>query len=136
MQPNIRHLPNSPFLRKMTSADLAVFLISTHCLSKFSDQSESVFHLFLVSYWLNVLLFPVSYGGERSSGCSRKTARITSTVLQRKKATVTLTAFLKKATEKACHCWCDKTAALSGFLLHPMHIPPQLENSKRQFEAS
>ncbi len=38
-----------------------VFLISTHCLSKFSDQSESVFHLFLVSYWLNVLHFPVSY---------------------------------------------------------------------------
>jgi hypothetical protein len=120
----------------MTSADLAVFLISTHYLSKLSDQSESVFHLFLVSYWLNVLLFPISYGGERSSGCDRKTASVTSTALQKKKATVSLTAFLKKATEKTRHCWCDKIAALPDVLLHPVHIPPQLETSKRQFEAS
>jgi hypothetical protein len=33
----------------------------------FSDQSEYVVHLFLVSYWLNEFLFPISNGGRRSS---------------------------------------------------------------------
>jgi hypothetical protein len=37
----------------------------------FSDQPESIFHsplfAFLVSYWLNQLLFPVSSGGKSSS---------------------------------------------------------------------
>jgi hypothetical protein len=40
-------------------------LIFTYHLRKLSNQSESVIHLFVVLYWLNVLLFTVSYvGGE------------------------------------------------------------------------
>jgi hypothetical protein len=40
----------------------------------------SDFSLFLVSYWLNVLLFPVSNGGKESS---RKTAGVTLSALPR-----------------------------------------------------
>jgi predicted membrane protein len=39
-------------------------IIYTYCFLKLSDQSESVFYLFLVTYWFIVLLMLVSYSEE------------------------------------------------------------------------
>jgi hypothetical protein len=53
----------------------------------------SDFSLFLVSYWLNVLLFPVSNGGKESS---RKTAGVT--------------LCFPKARGEIHECWYDEIA--------------------------
>ncbi len=57
----------------MASVDTSRVKISICRFPKLSDQSESVFHLSLVFYWLMVLPFPVFKGNER---CSRYTLRI------------------------------------------------------------
>jgi hypothetical protein len=50
-------LPIHFFLRKTTSVDTSRPIISTCCILKLPDQSESVFTFFLVSYWLTVSRF-------------------------------------------------------------------------------
>jgi hypothetical protein len=92
-------LTSSTFLRKMASIDTTCIPISTYRVPMLLDQSDSVFHLFLVPYWLNVFLFPVSCGGGRSSSCKRKTAQVTLTVLenlQDKTATIGMTKLLHR----------------------------------------
>ncbi len=57
--------------------------ISTCQFYKLSDQSKSLFNICLVSFWLNVLSFPVSKGNERSSRFIRKTASVSLSAFQR-----------------------------------------------------
>jgi hypothetical protein len=56
---------NSHYIWKSVSVDASWLMISTGCF-KNSLTLGICFHLFLVSYLLNLLLFSVSYGG----GCS------------------------------------------------------------------
>ncbi len=51
------------FLKKTANIDTRWFIIATRCFPKLTDQSEYVFHLLRVSYWLNLALSPVSSGG-------------------------------------------------------------------------
>jgi hypothetical protein len=52
-------LDNSLFLTKTASVDTSRFIILIFCCPKNFDQSEFVFHLSFVCYWLNWLLFSV-----------------------------------------------------------------------------
>jgi hypothetical protein len=71
------------------------------------DQSETVFHLFFVLNWLNVLLFLVSSGGGRSS------------VQREELGSVTVYAFFSNGTRRNLpRCWYDKIATSAIFLLH------------------
>jgi hypothetical protein len=67
-------LTTSRFLSKTASVDTSQRIISTFWSPKLFDQSELVYHRLLVSYWLNVLLFLVSYADRRNFKCNRKTA--------------------------------------------------------------
>jgi hypothetical protein len=75
------------------------------------------FLMFLVSYWLNVLHFPVSKSNGKSSIKNRKTA------------SVSLSAFLKQQGEIHL-CWFDEIAALPTFLLHLKQLPQPWESGK------
>jgi hypothetical protein len=56
----------SSYLWKIASVHTSRLLISTFCYPILSNQSEIVLHFILISYWLNVLLFPVCNGGEQA----------------------------------------------------------------------
>jgi hypothetical protein len=64
------------FPRETVHVDTSWLIISTCRFQNLSDQLQFVFHLFLVSYWLNVLPFPVSKGGRRSSRYMRNVATV------------------------------------------------------------
>ncbi len=46
-------------------------------------SNQNLFRLFLVSYWLKALIFPVCNGGGSSSRCKRKMASVEHSALQR-----------------------------------------------------
>ncbi len=75
---------NSPFVRNTAHVDTSRLIISTCWFPKFSfsDQSQYALRLFLVSYWLNALPFPVSKGNGRNSRYNRKTASVSLSVPQ------------------------------------------------------
>jgi hypothetical protein len=68
IRPTLKKLTNLPFLRKTAGAETSRFISYICRLPKLSDKWESgFFYLFLVSFWLNVLLFSVCYGERWSS---------------------------------------------------------------------
>jgi hypothetical protein len=81
-----------------------IFIFRSNIFLLLSDQSESVFHLFLFSHWLNVFFFPVSSGSGRYSRSDRKR--------------LLLTFHFPRATGEICQCWYDKIAANVVFLYH------------------
>jgi hypothetical protein len=78
MKLSLNTYPNELFLRKTVNDDIRWLTIST-CF----DPSECVFPVFLLSFWLNVLLFQVSCGGGKSQKSNRKIANVSLTTFQR-----------------------------------------------------
>ncbi len=114
-------ITNSLFLRKPTSDDISPLIISTYRFPKLSDQSESVLHLFLVSYWLKTLLFPVSCGGRVRS---RLIGRRLVSQLQHSNGEWWNLQLLE------WHNNCN-----THFPLHLLNLLPQLVTDKCKFEA-
>ncbi len=81
--------PLEVLTRLQISVGKSVLTVCTCCLSRPFDQSESVFQLFLVTQWLNLLPFLVSYGSRGTPG-----------VLGRE-ASVPLSAFLRTEGKSA-----------------------------------